>query len=59
MQEMAFLFFNEDIHLSRVLNSKNQLCAFECESYTLNTRLVKVGHVGIKGGSLLVNTLVD
>ncbi len=27
--------------------------------YTLNKKLVKVGHVGIKGGSSLVNHLVD
>ena len=28
-------------------------------SFALNKKLVKVGHVGIKGGSSLVNHLVD
>ncbi len=30
-----------------------------CLRYTLNKKLVEVSHMGIKGGSSLVNRLVD
>ncbi len=48
-------FFNAYFHAS----SRTLLQNYLLNIYTLNKKLVKVGHVGIKVGSSLVNHLVD